>query len=73
MADEKPEARATPPTDATLHIVDQPYVVGLIVADDQGNEIVIDNSTEGVLVPADQVEAVHLAAYNVGIKIEEVS
>jgi len=75
MADE-PEGRAGPETqaaDQTLHIVDQPYVIGLIVTDDQGNELTVDNSTEGVLVPGGQVDAVHQAAYAVGIKIEEVS
>jgi hypothetical protein len=57
-----------------MRIADQPYVVGLNVESTDGVTIVhVDNSTEGVLVPEADVTLVHEAAYNAGIRVEEVS
>jgi sporulation protein YlmC with PRC-barrel domain len=67
------QPRAEVLADSTLRIVDQTYVVGLVVEDDDGNKVVVDNRSEGVRVPADQVAAVHQAAFDAGVLIEEVS
>ena len=68
------EVEPPPPEEGkTLRIMDQPFIVGLSVTDDAGNTVVVNNSVEGVLVPTAQVEAVHQAADDAGILIEEVS
>jgi hypothetical protein len=72
MADEevKPRAQA-PPADVVLKIVDQPYVVGLVV-DDGTNVVTV--TTDPTVVPPESLEAVRTAASNVGIQlVEEVN
>jgi hypothetical protein len=78
MADEEkkvtrndaPEQQAA---ETRMRIADQPYVVGLNVEGADGEVIHVDDSAEGVLVDAGDVITVHEAAYNAGIRVEEVS
>jgi hypothetical protein len=55
-----------------LRIVDQPFVVGLVV-DDGTNVVHVDDSPEGVDVPDESLQAVYDAAFDARILLEEVS
>ena len=60
-------------SDKAMHIIDMPYVQYLTVWDEEGNAVTIDNSADGVVVPAAQVQAVYDTAIDAGILVEEVT